>query len=382
MLALQAKGFRVTAAASGPADAFHGAGIPFRRYSLKRLPNPWSDLGAVRALAQLFRELKPDIAQSFDSKLSVLLPLAARAAPSVAVIRTINGRGWVFSSTTLAALALRPVYRRLQWIGAPLVAATVFENLEDQRYFESAGLLRGGRSVHVPGAGLDIEGFEQSLAQAAPVENLRRELGLEGHRVVICVTRMTRQKGIPSLLTAAAIVNQRLPDVKILLVGPRESEGALAVSAAEIERHSPYVVATGPRSDVPSLLRLADVFAFPTEYREGVPRVLCEAALADVPIVTTGIAGCADVVQDGWNGLITPPRAPEALADRIVQLLEHPTEARTMAARAHESVKQKFGLSLVVAQQAALYHEVLSARGGGRRMRPFAPDAPGFAAWQ
>jgi glycosyltransferase involved in cell wall biosynthesis len=382
MRALQAKGFRITAAASGPAGAFAEAGIAFRRFDLKRLPNPWADLGTIRALARLLRELRPDIVQSFDSKLSILLPLAARSAPGVAVIRTINGRGWVFSSTALAALALRPIYRRLQWIGAPFVAATVFENLEDKSYFETARLLRGGRAVHVPGAGADIEGFEQALAQATPGRQLRRELGLEHNRVVICVTRMTRQKGIPSLLAAAALVHRRLPDVKFLLVGPRESEGALAVGADEIERHSPYVVATGPRSDVPSLLRLADVFAFPTEYREGVPRVLCEAALADVPIVTTAIAGCADVIQDGWNGLITPPHAPEALADRIAQLLEHPQAAKVMAERAHESVKRTFGLSLVVAQQAALYHDVLSVGGGGHQARPFVPGAAASATLQ
>jgi len=70
-------------------------------------------------------------------------------------------------------------------------------------------------------------------------------------------------------------------------VGPRESEGPFAVTQAEIERHAPYVLAIGPRSDVPALLGVADVFAFPTEYLEGVPRALLEAAVAGRPIVTT-----------------------------------------------------------------------------------------------
>jgi glycosyltransferase involved in cell wall biosynthesis len=361
MLALREYGFLITAAASGARGPFLRAGIPFHPLKLERFLNPLADWKTINEMTRLLRDLKPDIVQSFDSKLGMLLPLAARRARNVAVIRTINGRGWIFSSRAPLALLLRPVYNALQWIGSPAVAATVFEIHEDQAFFVRKNLLRGGYSVHVPGAGVDIPGFDQALATGASASQLRQELGLGGSPVVICVTRMTRQKGIPSLLKAAAIVNRTHPEVRFLLVGPRESEGPLAISEAEIARHAPYVIATGPRSDVPALLRLANVFAFPTEYREGVPRVLLEAALASVPIVTTGIAGCSDVVQDGWNGLIVPPRIPAAMAAKILETLELRERAQAMAARARETVSQRFSLSLVVAQQAALYRELLKS---------------------
>ena len=141
------------------------------------------------------------------------------------------------------------------------------------------------RSELIPGAGIDVKGFERALAMGPSPTQLRHELGLGTAEIVITVTRMTRQKGIPTLLKAAALVHEARPGVRFLLVGPRQSEGPLAVSQAEIDRHAPYVKALGPRSDVPALLSLADVFAFPTEYREGVPRVLLEAALAGLPIV-------------------------------------------------------------------------------------------------
>ena len=96
-----------------------------------------------------------------------------------------------------------------------------------------------------------------------------RELGLGTSPVIITVTRMTRHKGIPTLLKAAALVHRVRPDVKFLLVGPRESEGPLAVTQAEIDQHAPYVVATGPRSDVPALLRLADAFCVPDGVSRG-----------------------------------------------------------------------------------------------------------------
>jgi glycosyltransferase involved in cell wall biosynthesis len=119
------------------------------------------------------------------------------------------------------------------------------------------------------------------------------------------------------------------------------------------------VKAIGSRSDIPALLRLADVFAFPTEYREGVPRVLLEAALAGAPIVTTTMPGCAEVIRDGWNGFLAPPGAPPVLAAKILYLLENREKGRTMADRAAKHVRQEFSLATVVADHATLYRKLI-----------------------
>jgi glycosyltransferase involved in cell wall biosynthesis len=103
-----------------------------------------------------------------------------------------------------------------------------------------------------------------------------------------------------------------------------------------------------------------------------VPRVLLEAGLAELPIVTTGIAGCADVIDDGLSGLIAPVRHPSALAERIVYMLENKQKARTMAARAGDVVRREFSLQRVVECQATLYRELLdrSSLPTGRARNP------------
>jgi glycosyltransferase involved in cell wall biosynthesis len=240
-------------------------------------------------------------------------------------------------------------------------AATVFEMDDDRAFFERHRMTgRNGLVIPAGGGGVDVEGFRRALAESPPVEQLRRELGLGTSPVIITVTRMTRHKGIPTLLKAAAMVHQVRPDVKFLLVGPRESEGPLAVTQAEIDQHAPYVVATGPRSDVPALLKSADLFAFPTEYREGVPRALLEAALAGLPIVSTSMPGCCEVVRDGWSGFLVPPHDPDCLATRIIDLLGERKTAEIMADRAEELVAEKFSLRMIVARHVALYAELLA----------------------
>jgi glycosyltransferase involved in cell wall biosynthesis len=361
MLAMRDRGFRVTSAGSGDAAPFRRSGLDFRPFHFDRYVSPLADWTAVKSLSTMLHDLKPDLAQSFDTKPNLLLPLAARAAARVRVVRTICGVGWVNSSHSPLALAIRPVLRVLSRAAAQSTAATVFEIHADRTFFERYRMSgKNGLVIPAGGGGVDVEGFRRALAKSPPAGQVREELGLGTSPVVITVTRMTRGKGIPTLLKAAALVHQARPDVRFLLVGPRESEGPLAVTQAEIDRHAAYVVATGPRSDVAALLRVADVFAFPTAHGEGVPRVLLEAALASVPIVSTSMPGCCEVLRDGWTGFLVPPHAPDRLAARILDMLRDRKAAGIMAGRAEAQIAQKFDLRTIVARHVALYAELLA----------------------
>ncbi len=359
LLALRAQGFRVAAAGTGDPAPFLRAGLDYHPIQFSRFVDPLADCAAVTAIARLFAEMRPGLVQCFDTKPNLLVPFAARRVAGLPVVRTINGLGWMYSSHAPLALALRPVFCALHRVAARSATATVFQNREDQAYFKRHRMDGRGPSHLIPGSGVDIESFDQRMAAGPTPAQLRQELGLGAAEVVVTVTRLTRQKGIPTLLKAAARVHAVRPDVRFVLVGPREGEGPFAVTEAELAAHRPYVVATGKRTDVPALLALADVFAFPTEYREGVPRALLEAALAGLPIVATRMPGCTDVISDGESGLLVPPRSPDVLADRILAMLRDRTTARAMGRRAAALVRRDFGLELTAARYARIYTELL-----------------------
>ena len=359
LLALRDKGFRVSAAGGADLAPFARSGVSYQGVQFARFVDPFSDWNALRTLVRIIAEQRPNLVQCFDTKMNVLVPFAARHQRAVRVISTINGLGWLYSSRSPIALALRPIYRALQSAANRYTDVSVFQNADDLEFFKRRRMLGKSRDVLIPGSGIDIEGFEQAAVRGPSPAELRATLGLGHFKVVLSVTRMTRQKGIPTLLRAAALVHKNRPDVRFLLVGPRVQEGALAVSQAEIDEHRPYVLAVGPRNDVPALLRIADVFAFPTELREGIPRVLLEAAAAGLPIVTTRMPGCTDVIRDGWNGFLVPPRSPHQLAEKILNLLDARPNAEAMGARAATFVKKEFNLGLVVARYAAIYESLL-----------------------
>jgi glycosyltransferase involved in cell wall biosynthesis len=374
LLALRDRGFRISAAGTGDPAPFARVGLDYHRFHFDRFFNPAADWVTLKTISKLIAELQPRLVQCFDTKPCLLVPLAARGLRDARIVSTINGLGWLYSSHSPLALGLRPVYQALQRLAARSTAVTVFQNRDDQAFFADHQM--AGREGHllIPGSGIDIERFEQAVAAGPSPAQLRHALGLGACEVVLTVTRLARQKGIPTLLEAAALVHQRRPGVRFLLVGPRENEGPLAVTQDELDCHAPYVLAVGPRSDVPALLHLADVFVCPTELREGIPRALLEAAVAGCPVVTTAMPGCNDVIRDGWNGFLVPPRAPLRLANRILDLLRDRATAETMGARAATFARHEFNLEVTVARYAAVYEELLNGTRPRRRQSADAVD--------
>ncbi len=356
---LREKGIEAMAAGTGDDKAFETVGIPHYRYAFNRFAGPLADRHAIIELRKIIERTGPDLVQSFDTKPNILLPLAARAlSKRLPVVRTINGMGWVYSSRSPLAFALRPAYWVLQRYAGQYTSATVFQNRDDLVQFDRGDMIGHGRRQVIAGSGVDIETFDKA-ANAVDSATLRRSLGLDGVPVVMTVSRLTRQKGIATLLRAAAIVHKVRPEVRFVLVGPRESEGPFAISSAQLAAHEPYVTTLGRRSDVAALLRIADVFAFPTQYREGVPRVLLEAAASGVPIVATRMPGCTDVVKNRWSGLLVEPRSHIELAEAVLELLADRQRSALMADRARSLVREDFTLDKVVDRYVTLYRELL-----------------------
>jgi glycosyltransferase involved in cell wall biosynthesis len=185
-------------------------------------------------------------------------------------------------------------------------------------------------SVVVP-LGIDLDRF----ASGRPV--------LDG-RVVGNVARLAEQKGHRTLLEAAAA----LPDVPFAIAGDGELR-------AELERTAPSNVEfLGHRDDVPDLLASFEVFAFPSRF-EGLCISVIEAQAAGVPVVATPVGGIRETVVDGETGFLVPVDDPRALADQIAWCLEHPGEARRVAAEAQRRVRERYSVETMVERTLALY---------------------------
>jgi glycosyltransferase involved in cell wall biosynthesis len=98
----------------------------------------------------------------------------------------------------------------------------------------------------------------------------------------------------------------------------------------------------GHREDVAQLLQQAHIFVLPSYYGEGLPKALLEACAVGRPVISTDIPGCRDIVRDGYNGLLVPPKDPEALAVAIAKLLDDASLRQRMGAAGRETILGEF----------------------------------------
>lgn len=355
-------GFAVVVLGSEPADSFDRHGIRYHRYPLARGVAPFSDLRTKMALKNIFQKERPDLIHAFDTKPAIFAPVCARHSGIKSVVRTITGMGYVFSSEGLIAKSIRPLYRSFQKKASRASGMTIFQNTEDYQYFIDNGMVVEKRATVVKGSGIDVDDFLKKMPSAKEVEDLREELGLGEQRVVSLVTRIVREKGVIEFLQAAQEVCSCLTDVTFLLIGPRNEGRWQEVPCKEIDAFTnEHVRYLGPQNNIPGLLSLSSIFVLPTYYREGVPRVLLEAGAAGLPLITTDMPGCRDVVQDQWNGLLVPPRDPIQLASAIKNLLNSPGPMLSeMGEKSRSHVRNNFELSLIENEYVGIYKRLLS----------------------
>lgn len=360
LMALRERGFEVGAVGSEDGDNFAPCDIPYWRYSLKRRLSPVGDLRSAVQLYSLFRKHKPDIVHAFDTKPIILGPLLAKEAGVRGRVRTVTGMGYVFSSNSLLAYALRPIYQVLQKWAANSTDMTVFQNPHDRNYFLKKDMVHARRHALVLGSGIDREHLTHSLPRDELLSQLRNDLALNGRVVVTMVSRLVKTKGVREYLKAARIVRQHLTNVSFLLVGPVSSEGRQAVSLRELNKATDVVHYLGQRQDVPALLALTDIFVLPSHYREGVPRVLLEAGAMGLPLITTDMPGCREAVRDGWNGCLVPPRDVAALSQAILRLARSNSMRTEMGARSKAHLRH-FDLAIVADRYAEFYRHILAS---------------------
>jgi glycosyltransferase involved in cell wall biosynthesis len=174
---------------------------------------------------------------------------------------------------------------------------------------------------------------------------------------IINIGRLSPEKGHNTLLEAVALLHTSHTQTRLVLVGEGESQAFLTERIKELNLNR-FVHMLGSRRDIAELLANADIFALPSDW-EGVSMALLEAMAAGVPVVATAVGGTPEVVVDGINGLLVPPRDPEALAGALSRLLLDPGLRQHIGQAGRQSVFERFNIQHTVQQTRALYESLI-----------------------
>lgn len=209
--------------------------------------------------------------------------------------------------------------------------------------------------IEVISNSIPLDDFRNVPRQAT--KEAAEELGVDPNVPIIgTVGRLDEVKGVKYLLDAIPAIQEEIPEVKILIVGDGTLRGELEEKAERLGV-AEDVVFTGERRDVPRLYRLMDVKVI-SSIREGGPLTLLEAMAAGTSVVTTPVGVVEEVIENGENGLLVQPQAPEEIAESVVFLLENAERRQEISDRAQGRVRE-YDLQTTMRRMEEIYREVL-----------------------
>ncbi|HJP23321.1 MAG TPA: glycosyltransferase family 4 protein [Alphaproteobacteria bacterium] len=323
------------------------AGIEHHDYPLRRgSRGPLGELRLIFAMARLLRRIKPDLLHCVTMKPVLYGGLLARLMGLPAVVHAITGLGYLFLIEGAAArLQRRFVLALYRFALGHGNSRAIFQNPDDLELFRQHGLVEPARVVMIRGCGVDM-----ALFQPAPGEP-----GL-----VIFPARIIGDKGAREFVEAAGLLKQRGRAARCVLVGRTDPDNPTYISEAEIKgwQDQGIVEWWGFEDDMPGLLGRAEIVCLPS-YREGLPRVLIEAAAAGKPIVTSDVPGCREVVTEGDNGFLAPARDGAAVAEALERLLADAKLRQRLGERSRERAVAEFSVEEFIAASLTTYRAVL-----------------------
>ncbi len=302
-------------------------GVDFVPWNLSRRSlNPFSELRSLIDLVMIYRRRRPDLAQHFTVKPNVYGAMAARIAGVPLVFGGVTGLGTAFASGGTLRPVLRSSVKLLYRLATALSDRMTFQTEHDASllYGESGAkktlVIRGGSSV-------DLDTYNRDSVPQTDRDRIKDELGIApGDLLVTMASRLLHDKGVSEYVEASRALNSKRSNMCFVLAGDRDPGNRDSVTSHDLQKWADEgsILYVGYRDDMPALLATSDIVVLPTYYPEGIPRVLIEAAAMSTPIVSTTIPGVAEIVEDGVNGSLVPPRDADALAAAIEGLLDNP----------------------------------------------------------
>ncbi|WP_367913176.1 glycosyltransferase family 4 protein [Leadbetterella sp. DM7] len=308
--------------------------------------NPIGDFKLILDYIKLYKQISPNIILHNAIKPNIYGTIAAQYL-GIPVINNISGLGTLFIKNSFFTKIAKYLYKFSQ----NKASKVLFQNHEDLDLFIENGLVKKELTELVPGSGVDTNFF-------SPIDNKRKNSLFE----FIFVARLIADKGIREFIEAIRIIRSKNYRVKFTILGSIYEANSTAITQQELkdwinELHINYI----PHSDnVRDIMKYADCLVLPS-YREGLSRVLIEASSLAIPMITTKVPGCKDVVINNVNGLLCEVKNSKDLAEKMELMLNMDEgELLRMGLNARKRAVDVFDIKKIVAVYENCVKEILS----------------------
>lgn len=314
--------------------------IPLSRSGLNFI----SEFYLLLKLIKIIRQVRPSTVHLITIKPVIYGGIASRICRIPNVVAAVTGLGYVFLNKGKSSVLLRSIVKFLYKISLSYRKVTVvFENNEDRSNFIILGIIKEKRCVVVDGAGVDLNSYPHLPDPPKPVK-------------IIFASRLLKDKGILELLESIEACMTLNVEAEFVIAGDLDSENP--ASLTEEECHSMQRLENlrylGYRNDIPKLFSESHVVVLPS-YREGLPKVLIEAAACGRAVITTDVPGCKHAIVPNVTGLLVEVRNSTSLTNAIINLVNDDAKRIRFGMAARKLAEEKYSLERISEKYVGLY---------------------------
>jgi len=308
---------------------------------MTRKITPFADLKAILKLAKFLKKEKPYIVHTHTPKAGLVGMVAAKMAGVPHRLHTVAGLPLMEAEGAKRKLLIsveKIIYK---------LSTKVYPNSKGLKDFILENQLAPANKLKIIGNGssngIDTSYFDPGKFSIVEKEKLRKELGISAKDVVfIFVGRIVKDKGIEELVRSFEEVIQTEKNIKLLLVGPLEQElNPIEDKILKAIEQEPNIISVGYQEDVRGYFAISNILTFPS-YREGFPNVVMQAGAMGLPIIATNINGCNEIIKEGENGLLIPPKNKEFLKNAMLELLSDHEKRSKLASNARNYITRNY----------------------------------------
>ena len=344
------KTYEVVAASSDDDDLrliHKREGVRVLPVNMNRHISPISDIKGLFKLYRIFRREKPQMVHSITPKAGLLSMIAAWLARVPIRVHTFTGL--VFPTASGITKRILITTDRITCRCATNVYPEgngVKNDLVKYKITNKPLKVLGYGNVR----GIDLDYYCKTKDVIETASTIRKEECF----TFVFVGRIVRDKGINELLSAFDRLCEKRSNIRLLLVGRDEPElDPISDKSQDILRNNPHIEAVGEQTDVRPWMAASDALVFPS-YREGFPNVVIEAGAMELPSIVTDINGSNEIIIEGKNGSIIPPKDEDALYNTMFAWLDNPEFVKSCAANARQMVAERYARQIV---WSALFEE-------------------------
>ena len=312
--------------------------------------NPFIELIGLLQLVGCILKFRPDVMHCASPKGNLYGGIAARICQVPGLVLAISGMGYAYTG------GKRHGARQLiQWIQRCLAnisfrhpnVRVIVQNEDDRAVLLDHGQVPASKITLIPGSGVNVDLFAGcDISAKKPL--------------VLLPARMLRDKGVCEFVAAARQLRRHAPEWQFLLAGAAGYDNPSSISKDELLKWSQEGVVQwlGHVDDITPLFNDASIVCLPS-YREGMPKVLLEAAAAGCAVVTSDVVGCREAIEPGITGELVPVRDINALTAALSSMIGDKQRRKEYGERGRQRATARFSVESVANQVLNIYRSLL-----------------------